>query len=575
MDELPAPEQAVVAVVVRVRGVAPGSRPARRARPRAAPARARARAGAPAAPARPVRRRAAGRPSSRPRSPGAGAHHDAVELEHAGRPRLPADGEQAGDLEAGRLVGGQRLGQAGHPVVDPQERHLGLQADEVGGAVAEAGEDLEVVPLGVELEVGPARGQARQRVVEQAVEPADRDLLQARRRAAAGSGARRRRSARARELRVPGTTCIVVVPSCAPSAQAWTTQSGSAAARSRSSAAVAGTGSKDTIRPRKPASRRRRPNWPRLAPTSRTQSTPYCASSAATWAWAATSASAASTGHQCSRRPARSAASTADGPRRRAWPRPARASTTAPEPARCTSTPSAPSARRAPRRRATAALTRDAPRGCAAAPGAAGCARAGRSSVPRRGSDDADRVGPLRRGRPGVGPPAPPQPDPAAGLQVARADEVAHGPAGRVEQRDGDDVAPAHGEPDRGAVAQRVAVGREARRDVRPAGRRPARPSAAGRRRGPRPRRARRPRARAARGGSCRAAAQAADLDERAGPLVGRARGRGPSSRRSRRARGPARRGRARPGRGRRSRGPAGGSSGAPARCPPRAPGRG
>ena len=254
---------------------------------------------------------------------------------------------------------------------------------------------------------------------------------------------------------------------------------------------------------------------------------------------------------------------------------PAASRTTAPEPARCTSTPSAPSARRAPRRRVTAALTGGAPRGCGAGRAAAGCDRAGRSSARGAGA----RRGPCRS------PPAR-----ASRRRCARA--TAAGPGGRAGSgrartrwRTGRPPASSSVTATTSrrptakrivaTVAQRVAVGREARRDVHAPDVGRLALQRAGRRRGPRPRRARRRRARAARGGSCRAAAQAADLDERAGPLVGRRAVAGPSSRRSRRAPGPARRGRARPGRGRRSRGPGGGSSGARARCPPRAPGRG
>src|SRR6476646_1115781 len=60
---------------------------------------------------------------------GAGADHDAVELEHPCGARLAADRVQAGDLEARRLVGRKRLGQPRHPLVDAHQRELGLHPD--------------------------------------------------------------------------------------------------------------------------------------------------------------------------------------------------------------------------------------------------------------------------------------------------------------------------------------------------------------------------------------------------------------------------------------------------------------
>src|SRR5262245_40631066 len=111
---------------------------------------------------------------------GGGPHHDAVELDDAAGRLVAREREEAGQLEAGGLVVRDGFRHPRHARVARDGGDLRLPAHHALGPAAQAGEDLEVIALGVHLQEA-ARGRAvAPELVQHVLEPADRDALVAR-----------------------------------------------------------------------------------------------------------------------------------------------------------------------------------------------------------------------------------------------------------------------------------------------------------------------------------------------------------------------------------------------------------
>lgn len=97
--------------------------------------------------------------------------HDAIVLQRPAGLLFTADGKHPGDLETGRFVRFHRLRHTSHVGVDAHERDLRLHPHELVNSLPQPGERLEVVALGVELEIRARLIDAVDELVEQAVEP--------------------------------------------------------------------------------------------------------------------------------------------------------------------------------------------------------------------------------------------------------------------------------------------------------------------------------------------------------------------------------------------------------------------